>query len=393
MQAVFRWIAVVTLAVALTPWTTHAQTIQCVAPTISATCTYSLDLPDSIRIRVVDAWGDPMPGTVTFLGAPAVPQVRPTDRYGEVATQVRGSGSVDLTVEFSQVGQPSVSRVVQIRPPTPPTQSQGTITIDRGADQHWYAGRQLKDPVSITLDTSTCSNLTQPVAVFRSTGDGAHLSPDTVPLQNCSAETWWTLGDEVGTQHLAVSVPGSGRRVIARAQTSATARQGARLIFGLAVGWEQSFKAYVPKDSATVTTIRVDSVTTHTTVKTEVGSPGSRKIDGRVQFRPTIGVDWAPFPSQERLRFSIAAAVQDLDRYFYVGASVLSWREGIHHDPDPFSIHLFFQAARLEVAEEECGNDVTFCAGDDFELFNGGGLMVTIDPANMFTGLASILFR
>lgn len=371
---------------ALCAWELAAQTIQCVAPTASVNCTYAVPLPDTIRFRLVDASGAPMIGQrVTFLGATAVPAAGTTDRYGEVRTFVhRAQYPVQLTVAPEGAGIPI--RLVRFDAPlSTPRQ----VEIEN--DLHWYAGRQLRHPVAVSLPGSTCIP-GRTFAIFRTQAKNALASPDSVYLDGeCQASTTWTLGDPVGEQKLNVTIKGGG--LSGRGTASATARKGARLIFGVAVAGERKFREFRPPDSVTVVTSETeDGVTTQRTRKDALGDPTERLVETKVRIRPTIGVDWAPAPSQEWLRVSVSAAVEEIDRYFYVGLSMIHWAQQVHHDPDTFGVHLFFQSGRVEVASDDCDEGVVLCRDDDFRFFNGGGVMFTIDPSQVVSGLASVLF-
>ena len=363
------------------------QEVACVAPTVSATCHYDVELPATIRVRVVDASGVPLPRErLTFTGDGVVPAAGDTDRFGELEFTVRSLGTVTIT----PLARTIPPRVLTVAAPEAPLSLRFT-----GASNplYGYRGQELGDAITVQVadwPRETCPT-PRPIVVFRALGKDAFTSRDSATVNDdCRATTRWRLGDHIGHQTLSATVAGSRSRTT----VEAVARPPARLFIGLTWGFERGFDQFVAPDSISVTRTVVDTnsgVTTQTTVREALGDASAREVDPDVRYRPVVGVEGSPWPKNDKLRFSVAAAIGDLDRHFYFGISVLQIWRGLQHDPDTFGLHFYLQASRVDVAKTDCPGDEQVCGTTTRGRFNGMGVYFTADPTRVFGGLASIL--
>ncbi|MEK9500810.1 hypothetical protein WI372_07465 [Gemmatimonadota bacterium DH-20] len=277
-----------------------------------------------------------------------------------------GPGVVDLGAQ-SVGAPPSPAAITDVSPSAEP----GPTVVD-GADQVWYLGRQLRQPVVIAVPAESEADCMRHRVTFRAAGDG-QVSPASAQAAwvwgRCEAESWWRLGETVGVQHLSAAVEGEAEVVV-----RAVARQGARIFFGGA--WTPSEDAWTEL------------------VTTGEAAPYLKERAGGSVFRPVIGVDFALWPSWRQVRVGVGASAREIDRHFYFGLSVL---QGLVFGPgqegSAVDVHMGLQLSRRDIGRTgaSCA-PATFCTERDLR-FSGLTFMVTIDGASAFRGLAGSVLR
>ncbi len=250
-----------------------------------------------------------------------------------------------------------------------------SLEVVAGDGQFWYLGRQLRAPVVFRLSGPEVTPDRCPLfRVAFTSEDAERVSPVTGDPAwdggGCLVRAWWSLGHGVGRQHLRAEVVGGGGR---RATAHAVARQGARLFFG---------GAWTPRQER------------WTTLEGSGENASVRTVEPTGAFHPVVGVDFPVWPSRDRLRLAAAAASPHLDRYFFFGFSGLqAFLFGQAQEGSPVDLHLGFQLSRREVgvSGERCAPRPA-CTTRDLR-FSGLSILVTVDGASTFRGLAGAVLR
>lgn len=256
-----------------------------------------------------------------------------------------------------------------------PAATAASLELVSGDGQFWYLGRQLRAPIVFRLSGPEVDPDQCPLfRVAFNSEDADRVSPLLGDPRweegQCLVRVWWSLGNGVGRQHLRAEVVGGDGR---RATAHAVARQGARLFFG---------GAWTPRQDGWTT---LDGTGENASVRT---------IDPTGAFHPILGVDFPAWPSRDRVRLAAAASSPHLDRFFFFGFSGLqAFLFGQAQEGSPVDLHLGFQLSRREIglSGERCAPRPT-CTSRDLR-FGGLSLLVTVDGASTFRGLAGAVLR
>ncbi len=244
-----------------------------------------------------------------------------------------------------------------------------------GQSQFWYSGRQLRHPLVVELTADDASTCARRRVSFDAGGDGAvspRIASGSWDGERCLAEGWWQLGATIGVQHASASVVDAGTGEAVTFQ--AIARQGARIFFG---------GAWTPREEAWVEL-----------VKSQDGPARLREVAAGGVFRSLIGVDFPLRPAWRRVRVAVGASAQELDRFFYFGASALQgFILGPSQESSAVDVHLGIQLSRRDIgiSGAPCAPDPV-CTRRDLR-FSGLTLLLTIDGASAFRGLAGAVLR
>lgn len=247
------------------------------------------------------------------------------------------------------------------------------LTVASGADQIWYVSRQLRTPVVIEVEGVDAARCAEQVVRFASGGDGEvspHLARPQWTAGRCRAEGWWRLGETVGVQHLSAAAEDGGDPVVVQA----IARQGARIFFG---------GAWTPSEDRWTELVTVGD-----------GAPYLTAHAGESVFRPVIGVDFPLWPTFRFVRMGVGASAREIDRHFYFGFSLLqSLVFGPGQEGSAVDVHAGIQLSRRDIGHQGavCG-PAAFCTRRELR-FSGLVLLVTIDGASAFRGLAGSVLR
>lgn len=314
------------------------------------------------RVRRFGPW---VGGGVAVLLAVSIPgQAQGEQAQGEQTQGEQGEGGAS---------SPGTSAPAPVPPPGSPAEPL-TLAVITGEGQFWYVGRQLREPVVFRisgtgLEEAGCHDL----RVYFTSDDAERVSPVVGDPRweegECRVRAWWTLGYGVGRQHLRAELPAGGRR----ATTHAVARQGARIFFG---------GAWTPRQDG------------WTELRDDAEGPSLRNVQPTGAFRPVLGVDFPAWPTQDRIRLAAAAASPHLDQFFFFGFSGLqAFLFGPAQEGSPVDLHLGFQLSRREVGRNgpACDPDPA-CTVRDLR-FGGFSVLVTVDGASAFRGLAGAVLR
>ena len=248
------------------------------------------------------------------------------------------------------------------------------LTSD-GAGQYWYAGRQLRRPLIVTIAGESAESCGRRRVVFDAGEDGA-VSPGvalaTWDGSSCRAEGWWSLGTTIGIQHARATLEGGSE--VGEVTFQAVARQGARIFFG---------GAYTPREERWVELVDDGDA-----------PAGLREVQATGYFRPIVGVDFALWPSWNRVRVAVGASAREIDRYFYFGISALQALVfGPGQEGSAVDVHAGIQLSRRDmgVSGAACA-PAAFCTRRDLR-FSGVTFMVSIDGASAFRSLAGAVLR
>ena len=281
-------------------------------------------------------------------------------------------GAVDLGATRLGVGGPGL--VGRVAGHVGATGIEAQIATD-GTRQFWYAGRQLRRPLTVTISGEDAASCGRRRVVFDAGEDGA-VSPRIALAawdgSSCQAEGWWSLGTTIGIQHARATLEDGPEHGAVTFQ--AIARQGARIFFG---------GAYTPREEGWVEL-----------VDDGVSPTGLREVRPTGYFRPIVGVDFALWPSWHRVRVAVGASAREIDRYFFFGISAL---QGLVFGPgqegSAVDVHAGIQLSRRDVGRSgtECA-PAAFCTKRDLR-FSGVTFMVSIDGASAFRSLAGAVLR
>lgn len=252
--------------------------------------------------------------------------------------------------------------------------TEGPLEVMSGEGQYWYTGRQLRTPIVFRLPDADEEECVNARAAFRPSASGTP-SPDTVNGRwengQCLFSSFWTLGSQVGRQHLKATLVGTPEL---STDVSATAREGARVFFGM---------AYTPRqDSYTELSAAGD------------GTSEVRSVERRAVVRPIIGVDFPLWPTWERIRVSAATSAKEIDEFFYFGISGLQVAVFGHaQEASAIDLHVGLQLSRRDLGFQGAAcDDQPFCTRRDLRV-GGLALLLTIDSASAFKGLAGAVLR
>lgn len=281
-------------------------------------------------------------------------------------------GAVDLGASSLGIGGPGlVGRAVAH---VGAAGIEAQITTD-GTGQFWYAGRQLRQPLAVTISGEDAASCAHRRVAFDAGADGA-VSPRVALAvwdgSSCRAEGWWSLGPTIGIQHARATLEDAPE--FGAVTFQAVARQGARIFFG---------GAYTPREEGWVELVDEEGT-----------AAGLREVPPTGFFRPIMGVDFALWPSWHRVRVAVGASAREIDRYFFFGISAL---QGLVFGPgqegSAVDVHAGIQLSRRDVglSGAACA-PAAFCTRRDLR-FSGVTFMVSIDGASAFRGLAGAVLR
>lgn len=258
-----------------------------------------------------------------------------------------------------------------------------------GDGQWWFAGRQLPRPLRLEItgvgEASACRHT---AVVFSPTENGS-ASPDTVygdwQDTRCIARVRWNLSDRVGRQHLQASLAG---RPDERTLFEATGRQGARVFFG--VGYTPRQDSYTQLVTRSDTAVVQQGDTTRFLVQ---DSTFVRTVDAKAGVFPIMGVDFPLWPSFGRVRLSAAMSVRQDNVFFFGMSGLQAFVFGESAEASAIDLHLGLQLSRRDVGLQgaTCA-PAQFCQRSDLRVA-GFSLLLTVDSASAFRGLASTILR
>jgi|GEM_PF-6783231 len=365
----------------------HAQQIKCVTPeepaNASDRCT--VRVPKGATTQTIQVRVEPADSSVvvTFrqdsgTNGTLIPLAPRVDKNGIATT--RWSGTVgDQPVVIRAMGSTGGQREIELKLAPAPGTSRTLLPASRGGVPHWFVQRQLTDSTRVFI-TSPGSDCSSNVVVFTpSVGDGT-VSPDSVrgvmEGNACVATTWWTLGSNIGRQHLRAVLADERSKTLTM---TAIGRGLPRLGGGLALIHDyRSFR--VLKDSTA-------GDSTRTTVS---------KVGSEWRTDPLIVSDFPVVPSARWLRGVLGVALKSPDRDFYVGISALQPFVGVTREGVAYDLQFVMHAGRRKVVRNSsCIADMVFddCQEKDkFLLPMGFGFVGFVDGSTL-TSLLGTLFK
>lgn len=334
----------------------------------------------------------------------------------------------------AMIGDTTVYRTIRFAAAQPPT---NRVLAMSARVPHWYTERQLRSSTLVEI-LNYGEDCSANLIAFRPVGTGT-ASPDTVRADTagwaekakridrdvqadratqarragqpvppdtsaristargrCFAESFWRLGNGVGRQHMRVSFadePTKNRTLTAIAR--ALPRIGGGVIGGYDFRDYEELK--VSADTIQVTrkipvsgpaggdsTVVVDSIFESQSVKT---------VEGDAFTAPTINADFPVVAKWRWLRGSIAVSLQNPDRDWFTGVSLLQPVFGVVHENLGVDLHVAAHIGRRRVVKDAtCDDDGDMGDCDDEErlLFMGMGFMATVDGTGILSTLTSI---
>jgi hypothetical protein len=380
----------------------HAQQILCVAPAEPANpserCTLSVPPGQSsqpIEVRLAE----PQEGvTINFKiatgtnGNLSLASVH-TDRNGRAT--IVWSGQAGDQPMVIRAESPSGVREIEVKlKPTPGVTNRQLVLDPPRRVPHWFVQRQLTDSTRVFVSNPTDDCGSNVVAFIPTPGDGTVSADSVRPTMEagaCVATTWWTLGSNVGRQHLRALLADERSKAVS---VTAIGRALPRLGAGLVVGYDhRSYQTL--KDTTLVIhvthtvgdslTIAQDSLVTRHTVS---------DVDSKVLIDPAIITDFPIVPQARWLRGMVGVSAKSPDRDFYLGFSALQPIYGVTREGVGFDVQFVVHAGRREVlSNRSCTSDMVLddCKmKDKFFPLMGFGFAGFVDGSNIITTITSI---
>lgn len=259
-----------------------------------------------------------------------------------------------------------------------------------GLNQHWMAGTQLRHPLSFEIVGPVSeAECRRAATTFEAIGEKSLASPKTVrptwhTSSQCVASARWVLANHVGRQHIRATLEGHPG---ASLDGEVVARSFARVMVGLGL-------EFFATDFEGVSVVRSDTIWTFNgtelrRVVDDSSAVAQQTVSSTV--RPFVLVDFPPIPTWERLRVGVGAALNDLDEYFVVSASLLQPGWGVQMEAIPVDLHLFLEfRRRSEARTSGCAGGKAFCTEKTLAL-HGIGLMGVFDAGSTIQKFLSAL--
>ena len=316
-----------------------------------------------------------------------------TDATGLAQTMWRGSADPGLAPDTIRV-EATDGKWVTVRSlilKAPAKSAELSLAIDRdgkfsGDSQYWYAGRQLRRPLTVTIvGPKTESDCRASVVAFKAAGDAA-ATPDSARGRwndtRCVAETHWKLGPTVGDQYLRASV---GTDAAKQAIFHASARN----IPWIAAGLTWTYVSGYNRLATTTQDLEVvsKSATAETTFKTTRSTKSVDVSSATGVFAPTLGVNTPLFTSWPRVRMSLAADVQHVTTDWFAGFSLPQLWDNIFNEDIAIDLQLVTHVSRREILlnPTECAADQKMCRIDKKARPVGVGLAVQVNGGALLT--------
>jgi hypothetical protein len=199
---------------------------------------------DSLAVRVTDAFGNPVPGTVVtwtvLSGGGTVSSAQSTtDANGVARTRWTLGMRVD-SIQSVEAGVSSALRLQFNAQATVPSNAQ--LVVVSGNGQAAPVGTQLPAPVVIELQLPDGRGIIgAPVTISVSPNSGTLAPTSAVTDANGQVSATWTMGQQAGTATATAASPG-----VPSLQLTATATAGAPAAITRVSGNEQRASVHVP---------------------------------------------------------------------------------------------------------------------------------------------------
>jgi hypothetical protein len=286
----------------------------------------------------------------------------------------------------------SIRETVVIRPASSALRPYRLTAL--GGGQAGWQGEPLGHAVGVVIrDISPAACTRQRIAF--SSGGGAAVVPDTVFASwsdsRCAARTAWRLPKDAGRHHLRARIVGTAG---GRSETfiDAIARRSAYLISGVVGVWNaRNYNAVVRSADTVVVTEEVPDgsggkiSTTHTVIMK--GSPEAERQDLGTEVDPMLGVSFALFSSWDRLRAWAGVSLDDIDRAFYTGISILPlWRRW-KAESSIIDIAIGVRFVRRDTANRDCADPGVDLCSRSSVLVDGPVFGVTVDGTTILSAV------
>ena len=366
-----------------------AQSIACPDAKPDGGCGITLGSTTSAGVRVrftQDGVGIPDSWVWFYPEQGAIEDSLRTDATGTVPAHWTSEQPVTSDVNIRVVAllkrpkRPTIRVVRTITLKPPPKPGSGITRADiwtTGDGQSWYATKELRVPIAVHWHGAP-ESCGRNYFMFKAAPDG-NVMADSVPGEllggDCVAQSYWVLGKTVGNQSLRVQLAGdpSVQRTV-----YAKARKLPWLAAGLVASYASEYVGVkqVPDTAGKATP-------TH---------PEPDSVPKGPVFAPLIGINFPLATDAERLRFSLAADLKNVQTDWYGGVSLLQLTNGVAHEDIGMDVQAVLHLSRRTELKDVagCSGDTHKCATRKRASIVGLGLAVEGDASMFFQDIAAL---